>query len=141
MDLSQVAGSIPLPACEPLRLSNGYGRRISVVEGDVWVTQDGDPRDIVLHAGDSFRFDRPSGAIVSALGANARIVREDGVGVNPPEPGGDGRGLLQRAVNAWSQWQRTRRLRRARASLHAMSDYLLADIGLRREGCATLRID
>jgi hypothetical protein len=83
MDLSQIASSVPVHSGQPLRLRNGYGRRITVVEGNVWVTQDGDPRDIVLGAGDDFRFDRQAGAIVSALGGDARIAREDGVDIAP----------------------------------------------------------
>jgi hypothetical protein len=79
MDLSQVAGSIALQSGQPLRIENGYGRRISVLEGHVWVTQDGDPRDIVLGAGDDFIFDRRAMAVLSALGGDARIVRQDGV--------------------------------------------------------------
>ncbi len=78
-DLSQVAGSIPLHSSQPLRIQNGYGRRITVLEGHVWVTQDGDPRDIVLSAGDDFIFDRRAMAVLSALGGDARIVRQDGV--------------------------------------------------------------
>ena len=81
MDLSQIAGSIPLHSGQPLRVENGYGRRISVLEGHVWVTQDGDPRDIVLSVGDDFIFDRRATAILSALGGEARIVRQDGIAV------------------------------------------------------------
>jgi len=79
MDLSQIAGSIPLRSNQPLRIENGYGRRISVLEGHVWVTQDGDPRDVVLGAGDDFVFDRRAMAVLSALDGDARIVRQDGV--------------------------------------------------------------
>jgi len=79
MDLSQIAGSIPLHSGQPLRIENGYGRRISVLEGHVWVTQDGDPRDIVLSAGDDFRFDRRAPALVSSLDGDARIAGEDGL--------------------------------------------------------------
>jgi len=81
MDLSQIAGSIPLHNGQPLRIENGYGRRISVLEGHVWVTQDGDPRDIVLGAGDDFVFDRRTMAVLSALDGDARIVRQDGIAV------------------------------------------------------------
>ena len=81
MDLSQIAGSIPLHSGQPLRIENGYGRRISVLEGHVWVTQDGDPRDIVLSAGDDFVFDRRTMAVLSALDGDARIVRQDGIAV------------------------------------------------------------
>ena len=79
MDLSQIAGSIPLRSNQPLRVENGYGRRISVLEGHVWVTQDGDPRDIVLGAGEDFVFDRRATAVLSALDGDARFVRQDGV--------------------------------------------------------------
>lgn len=81
MDLSLVAGSIPVLGSQPLRIDNGYGRRIAVLEGHIWVTQDGDPRDIVLSAGDEFVFDRPVRALVSALDGDARIMRQDGVDV------------------------------------------------------------
>ena len=61
MDLSQIAASIPVPQRPAAaRCDNGYGRRIAVLEGHVWVTQDGDPRDIVLGAGEDFLFDRPA---------------------------------------------------------------------------------
>jgi hypothetical protein len=81
MDLSQLSTSIAVPHDRPLRVRNGYGRRIAVLEGNVWVTQDGDPRDIVLGVGEDFLFDRPAAALVSALGSDARIVGEDGMDV------------------------------------------------------------
>jgi len=74
MDLSQIAASIPVHSGRPLRLAKGFGLRIAVLEGNVWVTQDGDPRDIVLRAGEDFIIDRPAATVVSALGGEARIM-------------------------------------------------------------------
>ena len=74
MDLSQIAAGIPVLASQPLRLPKGFGHRIAVLEGNVWVTQDGDPRDIVLSAGQDFVVERPSATLVSALGGDARIM-------------------------------------------------------------------
>ena len=74
MDLSQIAASISVPRQQPLRLKGALGRRVAVLEGDVWVTLDNDPRDIVLRAGEDFVIDRPAGAVISALGGDARIM-------------------------------------------------------------------
>jgi hypothetical protein len=52
---------------ELLRMVDGQGQGIVVFTGSVWITQDADPRDIVLDAGHSFTLDRPGLTIVQAL--------------------------------------------------------------------------
>ena len=84
MDLSQIAASIPLRSGQPLRVQNAFGRRIAVLEGHVWVTQDGDPRDIVLSPGDDFVFDRHADALLSSLGGDARVLRVEGMTAGAP---------------------------------------------------------
>lgn len=79
-------GFIGLPAGEVLRLRVAVGRHIGVVRGVAWVTQDGDPRDIVLGAGESFRFDRKGLGLVMPLGGEAKFVLEEGVTPESEEP-------------------------------------------------------
>jgi hypothetical protein len=43
------------------------GWTVRVMDGTVWITQDGDQRDIVLRAGDSFQLDRRGPAMMSPL--------------------------------------------------------------------------
>ena len=62
-----------LPRNVSLGLQRHAGDRIECVSGTVWVTQDGDLRDIVLKAGESFRLDRTGRALVSAL-ADAGVI-------------------------------------------------------------------
>jgi Protein of unknown function (DUF2917) len=50
-----------------LRIANGDGTLLSVHEGELWLTQEGDRRDRYLGPGDSFQLDRAGLAIASAL--------------------------------------------------------------------------
>jgi hypothetical protein len=49
-----------------------------VVSGAVWITQDGDLRDIVLQSGEAFDFDRAGDALLSAF-ADSRYLVLDAV--------------------------------------------------------------
>ena len=50
-----------------LRVDDGRGIVITVWEGELWLTQEGDRRDRYLAAGQSFRLDREGTAIASAM--------------------------------------------------------------------------
>ena len=62
------------------RVHRPLGRRIECVSGALWVTQDGDPRDIVLAPGDSFAFDQRGDALISALDDSRFLLLE----ISPP---------------------------------------------------------
>lgn len=49
------------------RIEDGRGLQVTCFKGHVWITQQRDPRDIVLGAGQSFVLDRRGSAIVFAL--------------------------------------------------------------------------
>lgn len=74
MDLSHPAAGIAVRSGQPLRLAKGTGRHLAVLEGHVWLTLDGDPRDVVLSAGEHVFLERPEKALFSALDGDARIL-------------------------------------------------------------------
>ena len=50
------------------------GRRVEVISGTLWITQDGDLRDIILAGGQAFDFDREGDAILSAFDDSRYLV-------------------------------------------------------------------
>lgn len=156
-------GLIELKPGKVLRLHNGAGRHLSVLQGSAWVTQDGDLRDIVVGSGESLRIDREGLTVVMPLGSETRLVLEDGLAPEHAETpdyfsahGGDLAYFQRRAQRARAEaisqlagsiagglktlWSRIDRARSAQAQslrtareLRALSDRGLGDIGLRRD--------
>ena len=54
-----------------LKVRAGAGHAVVCHSGSLWVTQDRDPRDIILAAGESFALDRNGLALVQALQQSA----------------------------------------------------------------------
>jgi hypothetical protein len=67
---------IDLPRNGVLRIADGQPHMIDVFEGEVWVTQDGDPRDVILEAGESFRFDSDGLTLVQAFRPSRLLVSD-----------------------------------------------------------------
>jgi hypothetical protein len=68
------------------RMQDALGWRVTAANGALWITQDGDMRDVVLAAGESFAFDRPA-ALVSAFGtATAQFAQLEGKALSLAAP-------------------------------------------------------
>jgi hypothetical protein len=50
-----------------LRVDDGAGMLVAVSEGEVWITEEGNPRDIVLGPGESFSLKRPGVCLLYAI--------------------------------------------------------------------------
>jgi hypothetical protein len=59
-------GVLAMPRGELLRIEDGAGIAVRVHSGSVWITQEGDPRDYWLEAGDVVRLDRGGLAVLAA---------------------------------------------------------------------------
>jgi len=60
-------GLVHLGQDQHLRVRDAQGWRVQAINGTVWITQEGDSRDIVLRHGQSFVLDRNGTALLSAL--------------------------------------------------------------------------
>jgi len=54
---------------EAVTLSDAQGHVLSCRSGELWITVDGDGRDIILSAGESYRIDSRAAVVISALQA------------------------------------------------------------------------
>jgi hypothetical protein len=52
---------------EMLRIDGAQGSSIVVFRGLLWITQDGDPRDVFIGRGETFTIDRPGRVLVEAI--------------------------------------------------------------------------
>jgi hypothetical protein len=66
MNIQLHKGNLQLARHQHVEVIDGRGASMRCLFGSVWLTQDGDPRDIVLAAGDTFTLDRDGVAIVFA---------------------------------------------------------------------------
>ena len=95
--LESADGLVALCKRDVLSLAGHPGTRIESRRGGLWVTQDGDLRDVVLAAGEAHVLDRAGPVLVQALDSALLVVRP-----------------AARSAKALGLWQRL-----ARASLSA----------------------
>ena len=100
--------SAALPETRLLRVPNARGHRIASLSGDVWVTEQDRPEDIILRAGESVTLRSPGTALVMAFGsADIEIV--------PPPAADDPTAAWLDAVENFEQYEQSARRLRAEA--------------------------
>ena len=72
MNLQLKSAELRLKNANLLMLDDSLDVSIECLEGSLWITQDGDPRDVILSAGHSYRIDRTSRVMVFAT-SDARL--------------------------------------------------------------------
>jgi hypothetical protein len=65
--MENVRHALTLGQGDMLRITDGSGLMVQVAQGQVWLTQERDHRDIVLGPGDSFWLERTGLALIYAL--------------------------------------------------------------------------
>ena len=110
-----------LTAGSMLRLDDVQGRAIVVFEGRVWITQEGDLRDVVVDGGQSFSVDRQGLTLVQALHPSKLMVLDAGAhgawGADIPNSA---------ALHQWARQQRSEAIARGLAKAMAALRRLLA---------------
>src|SRR5918993_830564 len=100
MDTSLAKSITKLARGEILRVDNALGQSIAVVQGMLWITQEGDRRDIFLSDGDSFVFSRRGTALAQAV-TDTKLLAFVGEAaeVIEPEPAAAADALRNRAAH------------------------------------------
>ena len=78
MQMEMKEGAVRLAANQTLKLLDGAGSTVCAVEGSVWITEENQPRDIVLSSGNGavscYRLRHRGLAIINALGGHAAVA-------------------------------------------------------------------
>lgn len=70
----ELSGSnVSLGPNQTLRVVDGAGSTVCAVEGSVWITEENQPRDIVLKPGACYRLREHGLALVNSLGGSAAV--------------------------------------------------------------------
>jgi len=73
MRLELKSGAVKLGPNQTLRVVDGEGTTVCAVEGSVWITEENQPKDIVLKPGSCYQLRRRGIAIVNSLGGSAAV--------------------------------------------------------------------
>jgi hypothetical protein len=73
MQIELRSGAVTLGPNQTLRVVDGAGSTVCAVEGSVWITEENQPRDIVLEAGNCYRLQHEGIAVVNSLAGEASV--------------------------------------------------------------------
>lgn len=73
MTLQLRQGAVRLGPNQTLKVVDGQGSTVCALEGSVWITEENQPKDIVLECGGCYRLRHPGVAIVNSLGGAAAV--------------------------------------------------------------------
>jgi hypothetical protein len=77
MDVRLHHAGVELDARRFLTLDDALGTRIDCIDGEIWITQDGDTADYFVDGGRSFTIDVQGKVVIQAAQRPARIVLHD----------------------------------------------------------------
>ena len=97
--MSRRPGATPLhlETRQVLKINDGAGLRVNVLDGVLWITQANDTDDIVISSGQSFVLDRPGLALVGAPMGPADLVIQAAAEAPQPIAPSQWRGLRRAA--------------------------------------------
>ena len=73
MRIELEAGAVRLTPNQTIKLRDSAGSTVCAVEGSVWITEENQPRDVVLSPGSCYRLKHAGLAIINALGGGAAV--------------------------------------------------------------------
>jgi uncharacterized protein YdeI (BOF family) len=73
MRIELEGGAVRLAPHQVLRLRDSAGSTVCAVEGSVWITEENQPKDIVLKTGACYQLRRRGIAILNSLGGSAAV--------------------------------------------------------------------
>ena len=73
MKIELKKGAVHLGPNQTLKVVDGAGSTVTAVEGSVWITEENQPRDVVLERGACYRLRAGGLALINALGGEAAL--------------------------------------------------------------------
>ena len=73
MHIELGSGAVRLGPNQTLKVVDGAGATVCALEGALWITEENQPKDIVLQPGSCYQLRRRGIAIVNSLGGTAAV--------------------------------------------------------------------